>query len=458
MRWRTPFLISLGVNLALGATWLLLPHRPIPGSTNSLQGSATGLVKTNVLVRRQFFTWSEVESPDYRVYIANLRGIGCPEQTIRDIIIADVNALYARKLAIEVVTPEQQWWRSEPDPEIVRLADERARALKEERHALLSRLLGPNWESGDLANLPRPSRPGVVLDGAVLGVLPAEVKQAVQDIGARAQDRLRDYLQSQSLAGKAADPAELAKLRQQTRDELARILTPQQLEEYLLRYSQNANNLRAEIGQLKYFNASPEEFRAVFRAADPYDQQLQLLPTGNDPNTVAQRNAVLQQRENAIELALGRSRYEQFVLLQDPAYRDAFVAAQQAGSPESARVLYQLNLATAQQQSVVRGNTNLTPEQMAVELRRIELEQAKANAQALGQEVPPEPPPPPSNAPAAPPPIRSHPYVLGVGDTAVSIGTAFGVSFEAIQAANPGVDLRRLKRGDVIRVPDSLAK
>ncbi len=41
------------------------------------------------------FNWSEVESSDYRTYIANLRSIGCPEQTIRDIITADVDSQYA---------------------------------------------------------------------------------------------------------------------------------------------------------------------------------------------------------------------------------------------------------------------------------------------------------------------------------------------------------------------------
>lgn len=40
------------------------------------------------------FHWSQVESADYRTYIANLRAIGCPESTIRDIIVADVRALY----------------------------------------------------------------------------------------------------------------------------------------------------------------------------------------------------------------------------------------------------------------------------------------------------------------------------------------------------------------------------
>ena len=43
------------------------------------------------------FYWRQIESADYRIYIANLRAIGCPEQTIRDIITADVDSLCAAR-------------------------------------------------------------------------------------------------------------------------------------------------------------------------------------------------------------------------------------------------------------------------------------------------------------------------------------------------------------------------
>ena len=43
------------------------------------------------------FAWSQVEAADYPTYISNLRAIHCPEQTIRDIIVADVESLFLRK-------------------------------------------------------------------------------------------------------------------------------------------------------------------------------------------------------------------------------------------------------------------------------------------------------------------------------------------------------------------------
>ena len=54
-------------------------------TTNSQQ------VVTKTVVKQM--TWEMVEAADYRVYIENLRNIDCLEETIRDIILADVNKL-----------------------------------------------------------------------------------------------------------------------------------------------------------------------------------------------------------------------------------------------------------------------------------------------------------------------------------------------------------------------------
>ena len=453
MRWRVFALVSLGVNIALAAAWLLTVRQEsvqlAAGAAALAQASAVP-AKTNIVVRRQYLSWREVESSDFSTYAANLRQIGCPEQTIRDILIAEVNALYARKRATELVTPDQQWWRSQPDTNLVRAAAQKARELELERRALLTGLLGTNWETGDLVNIPRPSRPGVLLDGPVLGVLSAETKQAIQNVSVRSQDRMQAYLEAQSRAGQEPDPAELAKLRQQTRDELAHILSPPELEEYLLRYSQDANNLRTDFGQLRFFNPTPDEFRGVFRATDALDQRIQLLADAGDPSSLAARKALEDQRENAIKIALGPKRYEEYRMLHDPAYQDAVAAAQQAGTPEAAQTIYAVNLATLAEQSRIRGDTNLTAQQKAIELKRVELQQLQANTVAAGQDLPPEPPPQP---PLPTPPKKV--YVLGPGDSAATIALMYGLPVGAIQAANPRVDFNRLKPGTPITIPPS---
>ncbi len=457
MRWRALFLISLIANVVLAAAWI---SRGRQSATAELVSETSApLVKTNVIVRRQFFSWTQVESPDYKTYIENLRGIDCPEQTIRDIIIADVNALFAKRLATELITAEQQWWRSEPDSNVVRLAALKSQEIDAERRALLTSLLGPNWETGDLLSLPRPSRPGVALDGPVLGNLPMETKQAVEAIAIRSQEKLQAFLNTVGQRDRATEAAELAKLREETRTELAGVLTPPQLEEYLLRYSQNASNLRNELGTLRYFNATQDEFRAIFRATDTIDQRIQQLAGATDPNSILQRNNLLQERENAIRTALGTERYNTYLALRDPLYRESYAQAQEAGTPQAVNAIYQINLATAQEQATILSNTNLTAAQRAIALKEIELRQLTANALVRGEDVPDlpmdeAPVPPMPTDPSLTRNVRTHSYVFAVGDTVASIAQRYGISLQEIQAANPSLNLRNLRAGDTIRIPD----
>src|SRR5438067_2541083 len=117
MRWRTILFISLALTVALVAAWYFSARgsKAISPASTSSAFAASGRPGSGALIRRQFFSWQEIESPDYRQYIANLREIGCPEKTIRDIILADVNDLYESRKATEIVTPDQQWWRTETD-------------------------------------------------------------------------------------------------------------------------------------------------------------------------------------------------------------------------------------------------------------------------------------------------------------------------------------------------------
>jgi LysM repeat protein len=445
MRWRVVALVSLGVNIVLAAVWFCSLGRRNVATISGAGGAGGGFAQgvTNSVLRRQFFSWQEVESPDYPTYISNLHYIGCPDQTIRDIIIADINALYARRRASELITPEQQWWRTEPDTNVLQVAAEKARVLDDERRALLTRLLGPNWESGDLISLPRPSRPGILLDGPLLGALPAETKQAIQVIALHSEDRIEAYIAARAGEGKEPDPTELAKLRQQTRDELAQVLPPGQLEEYLLRYSQQAKDLRSELGELAHFNASADEFRAMFRATESIDQQLQLLASSTDPESIRARRSLEAQRENALKNVLGTRRFQEYQLLHDPLYRDAVAKAQEAGTPEAVRVLYQINLASLGTQDAIGANSDLTGDQKDIELKQLELDQMKANALATGRQLPPEPPAPPFR----------RMYTVRQGDSAAVVGMIYGVPESAIRSANPGVDFNRLRPGQSINIP-----
>src|SRR5688500_17142524 len=59
------------------------------------------------------FDWSSVESDDYKTYIANLRSIGCPAETIRDIVSQDLKKSYkARQWDILRTSVFTNYWSS----------------------------------------------------------------------------------------------------------------------------------------------------------------------------------------------------------------------------------------------------------------------------------------------------------------------------------------------------------
>jgi hypothetical protein len=80
------------------------------------------------------FRWAEVESSDYHVYINNLRGIGCPEQTIWDIITADLHALYGvrrQKIETALAAGASGRARATLQGELQSLSEEENEALSE---------------------------------------------------------------------------------------------------------------------------------------------------------------------------------------------------------------------------------------------------------------------------------------------------------------------------------------
>jgi hypothetical protein len=439
MRRHLVLLISVGLNAVLLAVLLLVqPHRPVSRPHYPEVALVATNIRNHVVVRKQFFSWQEVESADYQAYVNHLRDIGCPEQTIRDIIVADVNALYARKRLTDVPTPDQQWWRSSPDPNLVSDINAKIQALDYDRRALLAKLLGANWEVADA-----PPRTVVQLSGPVLGDLSADVKRSVQDILSRSQLALQTYLDTQKAAGKNPDPSEIARLAKQMRTDLAQVLNPTQMEEFLLRYSQSAASLRE---QLKGVEVTPDEFRNLFHLTDPLEQQLEQL------SGTSQAADIQKELQATLKSVLGPDRYAAYQLAQDPLYTDAVAQVADAGAPAKAvRQLYELNKATLQEEQRIRNDPSLTPDQVADQIKAVEAQAQLAGDQILGlaPATPAAPAAPP--APAPPTPVAVHSY--SPGETVDQIAAKYGVTSTSIINANPNVNFDHLTRGAAINIP-----
>jgi len=324
------------------------------------------------------FRWAQLESEDYRAYITRLRAIGCPEQTIRDIIIADVDKLLAPRMlvaggrtnAISYWQPiEDQLFDSAEQKEAMR----RQRALDFEKREIIRELLGVDLVGERL----RAQGQGDYY-GERLGFLPEDKRARVRTLLDQFADQERELLEQQiENDGAVAATDELARVRQQKDAALAQVLTPEEREQYDLWFSPAAAATRESVYGL---NATEDEFRKL------YDLRREFAAKYGDGFNG--RPDAAQEFNQAVRQALGDARYLEYARAQDPDYRDLFrVATRFKLNPEIASQLYSYKQPIEEEQARVEAEPSLTPEQKAAAYEAISQETQRAFREALGDKA-----------------------------------------------------------------------
>jgi hypothetical protein len=320
------------------------------------------------------FGWQDVTNEIYADYILALRSIGCPEKQVRGIVVSDVNELFDKRRLEHAIRTDSQWWKAETFMGILPMQNLAGANFDEERRALLTKILGEGWD--DSIKLPSLNGSAVNLTGPVLGALPADTWNTVQEICQRSMDRHIAYQNARINEGVAPDNIELAKLRNQTREDLAKVLTPEQLEEFLLRYSHNSSKLRQDMRGL---DLSPDEFRKVFRSIDTLEHQMQLDYGGPETLSQKQREQFEAQRDRGIREALSPQRYQQYAGTKDPLYKQAqLLAAQYGMNSKAVQPLYEMHKTIETKRLQISQNPALNPEQRAQALQSLGTEQQQA--------------------------------------------------------------------------------
>jgi hypothetical protein len=246
---------------------------PVPETTSAEQpDSLNGLGQHTPDVRP---LWRQIESADYTTYIANLRAVGCPEQTIREIVQADVNKLYNdRKAALYTAAAGPfTYWATDTHLRVslapsAELADQLAQ-YDRERHALLGQLFGT--DPGD--------------NNFVLTEQELERQRRLSFLPQAKQNQLRALegsypgieKQIQVLVDTTAAQADAQELQQllerytRKKAELSQLLSPDEYEQYELSTSWTADNLRRRLAG---FQPTEEEFRGIFRLWRAQDERL----------------------------------------------------------------------------------------------------------------------------------------------------------------------------------------
>jgi len=383
MRARFWLIISVSFNLFLAASLYVAtiplkePAVPVSPAVDNI------VVKTNVLVRRENFTWEQVQSANYAALIKNLRAIGCPEQTIRDIITSDVNRIYALRRVTEVDYPNYQWWKSTPDPALAQAAEEKLQSLEAERRDLLTGLLGAGWDAEPKELIA--ARAGITLTGPILGALSAQTKQAVLDIVAASQQKIEAYQEQQRLQGKGIDPMEMVRLREEPLVPLASVLGPEAYDEFVLRYSPAAQQLRETMRTMEL---TPDQFRELFAALSGIIGQPVFFYTGSDAALLKQQQQLAAQSEAVIKATLGAAFYGNYQLSQDPLYRSYQAMASQLNLPAGVVVpIYQIDRATQAEMDRIRKDDTLSSDEKVEALAQTQMQEQQTLEQLLGPEA-----------------------------------------------------------------------
>ena len=325
--------------------------------------------------KRGSFKWADLESEDYREYILRLREFGVPESTIRDLIIAEIGKLYRPKFAAlrSGKKSSQNFWERGPSglgfsnqtPEQRRQTN----ALRKEQQELVKSLLGSDVYREIAKAIGNPD-----WSERLYGALPEDLRAKVSEMQERFQEANNEiYARAAGIIDQETQQ-DLLKARQKFHDELSKVLTPEQLQEYELRNSETAHQMRS---QLSSFQPNENEFRAIFA----YKQGLEAAGVDTAFSRQDLSGDKYKDLQEALAQSLGPDRLKEYKLTEQWEFRNLI----DNGVPRD-DILKLVDLKDANQAATaaVRQNASLDDAQKRQALADIRAESEKGVLDLLG--------------------------------------------------------------------------
>lgn len=329
----------------------------------------------------QAFHWSQLEAPDYRDYIANLRAIGCPEETIRDLVIAEVNKRYSPQLmALYPQNRNKEYWKNNmffgADPELTAKRE----AISKEKDDLLKALLGDDYKKQQqLAS-------GVNSNHRGLDYIPEDKRDEAQKVlTALNKEKQAIYAAAEGHI-LPSDQKKIAEIYKKHRDQLSKILTPQELFDWEIRNSDTAQQMRFS---LDVFEPSEEEFRNIF----PIKHENSLSTVGTDYGSMTPEERKIYQEQakkmnEQLKETLGPERYEEYQRSNDYSYQTLYKLGRREDIPkESINEVWEMKDIYNDARNKIMRNKDMSPEERNAAIREISQETQNSVKGILGEET-----------------------------------------------------------------------
>lgn len=330
--------------------------------TNRAPAATTSPV---TVIRTNAFNWTQLESEDYRTYITRLRSIGCPEQTIRDIVIADLEKLMAARVQeIEGHRERPKYWK--PDrKELVRTVDTLEKMGQKQEIDFQKREIIRDLLGVDLAAERSRSQGEADFYEERLDFLTPEQRTRVRIIMERANRaevslREKSWLENDDLS--ADERKELQEIQRTKEQQVASLLSPDQLEQYNLWFSPSAYRVRDSFFAME---PSEEDFLAVYKFQRAFDEQWQdVQPAELTPADFQKYEQAQKDYEAAVREYLGEDRYTEYQRSRDDDFQQLQAAASQFGlNLGVASEVYGYKKVLDEERARVREMPGLTSEQ-----------------------------------------------------------------------------------------------
>jgi hypothetical protein len=326
------------------------------------------------------FTWHEVESADYREYVANLRSIGCPEETIRDIIRADVKKLFEEKKRQARGGPRKfEYWKASGNPMAAMLGDpetrQRMEALEKEKAEILKALgIEPDPMQSILEMAVNPM-------DTMFDFLTDDKKAQVMSAMADMQKAMADVAGDVMMDGEG-----ILKAQRDMEAAIREVLTPEEFRDYQLRFSMTANMMRQQLGA---FGPNEEEFLSIFELREAFDQEYLVLGMGNPTEAEQRQRAEAEAAlKEQIKATLGEARYAEYERSQDYEFQQMHRVVERAGlDPGVAVEVYDMKQVAQEEANKVRMNGDMDASAKQAALLAIRQETERAFQEKLGEEA-----------------------------------------------------------------------
>jgi hypothetical protein len=332
--------------------------------------------------------WKNIQSDDLKDFIRRLREAGCPEETIRDIIVAEVNRIYAKKT--RELWPDryevQPFWKVQKhDAAEQKKNRERWRQeqdLRIEKSALLVALLGIDPEKQQ--RLEEGMDEPIDWRERQIAFLPEHKRADVLKILDEWQDRQQEMHERNRGLWDAQSRAEQREMEQEKMKALAQVLTPQELREYELRQSQTASQLSHDLRNL---DITRDQYETIFDIRKKYGDSI--YNYGGDDNTKEQRDKIEENKKamkEELASALGGDLVKQYERSQDYSFQELSRLAKRYDLPaDTANKVYDYKETAEASVKQLRDDKNMSDEQRQTALQKVREETEKTLKEALGE-------------------------------------------------------------------------